>query len=244
MSNASFTQLLELWIRYLQAFLPLRVEYLTLAPGSRVARRVGQQNIPTERSNQLFALPIARTVPRARSWSLICLLRICTSLCLSACVSSRRLLWTKHLHWSEIASLAMAQVFSGIAFRTIPVVPATRRGFWRPAVRCLRVQAETKQAGHDTSKQPPQEIDPEFQKQIDSYRANEERAPRLTPAEELRTLISNEKYGTVCTRSGSGPTEGFPSGALTPFAVDDKGRFVCCLSNLSSHKKCEPEALT
>lgn len=105
-----------------------------------------------------------------------------------------------------------------------------------PFARSVRMY--TKAPEHDTGTQAPQELNPEFQKEIEAYQANEDAAARLTPAEELRTLVSNESYGTVCTISSAGLTEGYASGALTPFAVDDQGRVICCLSNLSSHKRC------
>ena len=102
--------------------------------------------------------------------------------------------------------------------------------------RCTRAHAKAPE--HDTGTAAPKEISPEFQKEIDAYKANEDSAARPEPAEQLRTLVANESYGTVCTISSSGPTEGYAAGALTPFAVDDQGHVFCCLSNLSSHKRC------
>ena len=67
---------------------------------------------------------------------------------------------------------------------------------------------------------------------------NEEIAPRPTAAECVRTLIQNQKFGTVCTVAASGPSSGYPSGALMPYAADEKGRVMACLSNLSGHKRC------
>lgn len=78
-----------------------------------------------------------------------------------------------------------------------------------------------------------------MQEQSEILSKNEESAPRPTAAESVRTLIKNQKYGTVCTMASSGPASGYPSGALMPYAVDDKGRVMACLSNLSGHKRCE-----
>ena len=68
---------------------------------------------------------------------------------------------------------------------------------------------------------------------------NQESAPRITPAEQVRTLLSDQKYGMISTMSSSGPTKGYPSGALMPYVVDDKGRVICCLSDMSGHKRCD-----
>jgi putative heme iron utilization protein len=59
---------------------------------------------------------------------------------------------------------------------------------------------------------------------------------RLTPAEEIRTIIACQKFGTVCTISSEKAIQGFPAGAVMPYAVDACGRIICCLSDLSSHK--------
>lgn len=113
----------------------------------------------------------------------------------------------------------------------------------KPQVRTVRVLADKDQAkpsGHDSGESP--EIDPEFQKEIDAYKANEANAARLTPAEELRTIVESVKFGTLSTFASSGPIKGYPLGSVLPYAVDDKGRIICALSNLSSHKKyaCQP----
>lgn len=109
----------------------------------------------------------------------------------------------------------------------------------KPQTRTVRVLADKDQAkpsGHDAGGERP-EIDPEFQKEIEAYKANEENAARLTPAEELRTLVESVKFGTLSTLASSGPIKGYPLGSVLPYAIDDKGRIICALSNLSSHKK-------
>lgn len=130
----------------------------------------------------------------------------------------------------------MAPVIVRQLLRTTQHVSYSPRVPGRSFPRCARACAKAPE--HDTGKQAPKEISPEFKKEIEAYKANEEFAARLTPAEQLRTLVANESYGTVCTISSSGPTEGYAAGALTPFAVDEQGRVFCCLSNLSSHKRC------
>jgi hypothetical protein len=66
---------------------------------------------------------------------------------------------------------------------------------------------------------------------------HEKAVPRLTAAEELKTLVCNQKYGTICTMASSGKAKGYPSGAIMPYCVDTKGKVIACLSNLSPHKR-------
>eukprot|EP00892_Ulva_mutabilis_P009162 jgi/Ulvmu1/6618/UM003_0255.1 len=105
--------------------------------------------------------------------------------------------------------------------------------------RNVRLQAgEGKpKSGHDAGSVPQPEIDEEFRKEIEAYKANEESAARLTPAEELRTLVECAKFGTISTLACAGPTKGYPMGSLLSYATDEEGRIICALSNLSSHKK-------
>jgi hypothetical protein len=72
----------------------------------------------------------------------------------------------------------------------------------------------------------------------DKVAANEKNAPRISSAEHVRTLLATNKYATLCTISSASRTAGFPFGAATPYAVDIQGRVICCLSNLSGHKRC------
>ena len=66
---------------------------------------------------------------------------------------------------------------------------------------------------------------------------NQQSAPRISPAEHVRTLLKDQKYGTLSTISSSGPTKGYPSGAVMPYVVDEQGRVICCLSDMSGHKR-------
>ena len=68
--------------------------------------------------------------------------------------------------------------------------------------------------------------------------AHEKTVSKPSAPESVRTLLALNKFGTVCTFASSPSTSGYPSGALLPYAVDDKGRVICALSDLSSHKRC------
>lgn len=109
----------------------------------------------------------------------------------------------------------------------------------KPQLRAVRVLAEkkAKPAGHDTRGSSQPEIDEEFKKEIEAYKENEQNAARLTPAEEIRTLVDCAKFGTLSTFASTGPVKGYPLGSVLSYATDDQGRIICALSNLSSHKK-------
>lgn len=111
-----------------------------------------------------------------------------------------------------------------------------------PVSRAVRVRAEDEEAkpssGHSTGEQP--EISEEMKKEIEAYKENEKNAARLTPAEELRTLVASAKFGTLSTLASTGAIKGYPLGSVLPYAIDDDGNIICALSNLSSHKKYAP----
>lgn len=112
----------------------------------------------------------------------------------------------------------------------------------RRSVRALAEDEKpSKPSGHDPGSAPAPEIDEDFKKEIEAYKANEQNAARLTPAEELRTLVDVAKFGTLSTFASSGAVKGYPLGSVLSYATDDQGRIICALSNLSSHKKCDPQ---
>jgi putative heme iron utilization protein len=59
-------------------------------------------------------------------------------------------------------------------------------------------------------------------------------APRLSLAEEARTLVANARTGVLSTLS-SGDPAGFPSGSVVEFVADAAGRPVFSFSSLSPH---------
>ena len=127
---------------------------------------------------------------------------------------------------------------------SIPLVSAhtSFRALGAKPVREVRVRAEKTQAtpsGQDDGTAAQPDIDEDLQKDIEALKANEASAARPTPAEHLRTLVELAKFGTISTLACSGPTKGYPSGAIFPYATDDRGGIICALSNLSGHKRCE-----
>jgi hypothetical protein len=71
--------------------------------------------------------------------------------------------------------------------------------------------------------------------EIRAFQAHQETAPRLSLAEEARTLATNARFGVLSTLSGALDTPGFPSGSAVEYALDAGGRPVFCVSSLSPH---------
>ncbi|XP_022156249.1 glutamyl-tRNA reductase-binding protein, chloroplastic [Momordica charantia] len=65
--------------------------------------------------------------------------------------------------------------------------------------------------------------------------AHQENAARLSPAEEIRTLLDQSVRGMLSTFSRS--FEGYPSGSLVDFACDADGTPVLAVSSLAEHAK-------
>lgn len=79
-------------------------------------------------------------------------------------------------------------------------------------------------------------VDEETAARQAAIRAHQEKCPRLSWAEEIRTLMA-QKEGFAVMSTMSVKTPGFPSGSVVGFAVDDTGRPVFSFSGMSSHTK-------
>lgn len=72
-----------------------------------------------------------------------------------------------------------------------------------------------------------------YQKLLKSHQI---KMKKMSIAEEVKTLIANSHgYGTLCTNSHI--NEGFPSGSIVGFQIDDQGFPFFVFSKLSSHSK-------
>ena len=79
-------------------------------------------------------------------------------------------------------------------------------------------------------------MSPEDEQLIAKFRENQAAAKRLSFAEEVRTLIDNSLcYGTLSTNSVQ--YEGYPTGSIVGFELDDKGRPFFVFSTMSAHTK-------
>ncbi|XP_022925000.1 glutamyl-tRNA reductase-binding protein, chloroplastic [Cucurbita moschata] len=65
--------------------------------------------------------------------------------------------------------------------------------------------------------------------------AHQEKAARLLPAEEIRTLLDQSVRGMLSTFSRS--FEGYPSGSFVDFACDADGTPILAVSSLAEHAK-------
>ena len=71
---------------------------------------------------------------------------------------------------------------------------------------------------------------------LTNLRAYQDKVPRLSMAEEVRTLIDNSlMYGTLSTNSDQFP--GYPTGSVVGFELDDNGLPFFVFSSMSAHTK-------
>lgn len=66
-------------------------------------------------------------------------------------------------------------------------------------------------------------------------KAHQEKATRLPPIEEVKTILNHSIRGMLSTISQK--HEGYPSGSMVDFACDDNGSPILALSNLAIHTK-------
>ena len=91
--------------------------------------------------------------------------------------------------------------------------------------------------GHQVKGMAP--VDEETAKRQEAMRAHQEACPRLSWAEEIRTMAA-QKGGFACLstfQSGGGAISGFPSGSMVGFAVQDDGLPIFCFAGMSGHTK-------
>ncbi|KAK4413101.1 hypothetical protein Salat_2957300 [Sesamum alatum] len=76
---------------------------------------------------------------------------------------------------------------------------------------------------------------PDVDAQLNVIQAHQEKAARLPPIEEVRTLLHHSLRGFLSTFSQK--HEGYPSGSMVDFACDAYGSPILALSNLALHTK-------
>ncbi|KAI3677021.1 hypothetical protein L1987_86639 [Smallanthus sonchifolius] len=65
--------------------------------------------------------------------------------------------------------------------------------------------------------------------------SSQEKAARLPPIEEVKTVLNHSIRGMLSTFSQK--HEGYPSGSMVDFACDDNGSPILAVSNLANHTK-------
>ena len=120
------------------------------------------------------------------------------------------------------------------SFPKYHLTPQTRYTRHSSTTRTMAQKQEDKnQAGHSV---PQSSVvaegaqDPE----IVAYQTHQASVPRLSLAEEARTLVNNAKFGVISTLSSKEPA-GFPSGSVVEYTADATGRPIFSFSSLSPH---------
>ncbi|KAL6784838.1 hypothetical protein ACKKBF_B03435 [Auxenochlorella protothecoides x Auxenochlorella symbiontica] len=72
---------------------------------------------------------------------------------------------------------------------------------------------------------------------LSDFHAHQSKAPRLSIAVQARTLVASSTWGVLSTISSGPDSEGFPSGSVVEYAVDDRGLPHFALSTLSPHTR-------
>ena len=81
-----------------------------------------------------------------------------------------------------------------------------------------------------------QEIPLELSAMQAAYQAHQKQAPKLSHAQEVRSLVAyNHGFAVLGTFSKHHPE--YPAGGVVAFAPDEQGRPILVLSNLSTHKQ-------
>ena len=121
--------------------------------------------------------------------------------------------------------LALSRAFRTPSFRSIRNFRGNRQLF-------AEDDKETEQ-GHQTNMKMP-ELSPEDMKLVNKFRDHQTNAARLTNAEEVRTLIEySNGYGVLSTNSKQ--YEGYPTGSVVGFALDNEGYPFMVFSSMSAH---------
>lgn len=80
------------------------------------------------------------------------------------------------------------------------------------------------------------EVDPDTAAKQAQIREHQEKCPRLTWPEEIRTIMAQPKgFAVLSTLSRKGETAGFPVGSIVGFATDEQGRPIFSFSGMSAH---------
>jgi len=102
-------------------------------------------------------------------------------------------------------------------------------------MRPLRSSTQVFQQGHGAPANAP-EFTPEEEKLVTAFREHQQAAPKISIAESIRTLIDQSNgYGTLSTNSVE--YEGYPTGSVVGFQLDDDGMPFMVFSSMSAHTK-------
>ncbi|XVF06590.1 hypothetical protein REPUB_Repub06bG0062200 [Reevesia pubescens] len=103
-----------------------------------------------------------------------------------------------------------------------------------PPPRTLSIMASASQSSSSQQAVSPGDVDKETNV-FQLIQAHQEKAARLPPVEEIRTVLDQCKRGMLSTFSQK--HEGYPSGAMVDFACDANGSPILAISSLAVHAK-------
>lgn len=142
-----------------------------------------------------------------------------------------------------VAVLSVAQALVLPACGVRGVVGSSSLRCQRPIAQSAEVEKEEEKedrvgaggrGGHAVRNQP--ELSDEERAVQTAVMEHQRGAARLSQAEDARSLVAyNSGYAILSTLSSS--VDGYPSGSLVGFALDDHGLPVFCFSTMSSHTK-------
>ncbi|KAJ7976382.1 FMN binding [Quillaja saponaria] len=104
--------------------------------------------------------------------------------------------------------------------------------FYSPVVRSLSMAASSQSTAQTVS---PGDVNRDSSNIFQLIQDHQEKAARLPPVEEIRTVLDRSIRGTLSTYSQK--YEGYPSGSLIDFASDADGSPILAVSNLAVHTK-------
>jgi putative heme iron utilization protein len=132
--------------------------------------------------------------------------------------------------YATLVVIAFHHHHTCLAFVSPPPTRSTTTTTWRSSLM------ETKAPRHDVSGAQQQQMDlPEHvQKKLMAYQEHQQAAPKLDWATDVRTLVQNS-HGFAVMSTFSKALEGYPSGSVVGFAVDDDGRPLFIFSGMSTH---------
>jgi putative heme iron utilization protein len=127
--------------------------------------------------------------------------------------------------------------------RSLVVTPAAAAAGGNNDAATTTTTTKTPNVYVDPTQQQQEEETPEqarMREQVAAFQRHQKEAPRLTPAQEARTLFATARHavlGTLASSSAAsaGAGAGHPSGSVVEYADDGQGGAVLATSTLSPH---------
>ncbi|KAI4350362.1 hypothetical protein L6164_004824 [Bauhinia variegata] len=147
---------------------------------------------------------------------------------------------------SVVTPLRRVSLFSGLNGHKTPHSPITvtllslprnysipnSSTLFSPPTRSLSMAASSQSTAPTAS---PGDVNMDKDNVFQLIHAHQEKAARLPPVEENRTMLANSVRGMLSTFSQK--HEGYPSGSMVDFACDADGYPILAVSNLAVHTK-------